>query len=485
MAPPVFDPLLLGSLSLKVLAAAQQTPARLAVLQARRLARLLRAVAPRSGLYRQILKRRDPGGVALAELPVMTKRELMDRFDEWVADPRLRLDELQAFTRDPRRIADPYLDRYVVWESSGTSGEPAIFVQDVQTMALYDALEALRRPVPRPWQRLMDPLCVAERIAFIGATTGHFASEVSAQRLRRINRFLAHAMRSFSILQPTAELVQALNRFEPSIVVTYPTAATLLAEARARGALRVTPKEVWTGGETLSAAARRHIVQTFGCTVSNSYGASEFLPIGWECRQGAMHANTDWVLLEPVDAQHRPVPDGDWSHTTLITHLAHEVQPIIRYDLGDRIRVQPGPCPCGSPFPVIEVHGRCDDPLQMQATDGSMVTLLPLALTTLLEDDAHVHEFQLEQRDARTLVLRLPAAGECARASVERARAVLQALAARERLAAIDVQAVTGEPLVQGRSGKVQRIIAAPPSPQHEHAAPAHADAHEAGWSSA
>ena len=39
-------------------------------------------------------------------------------------------------------------------------------------------------------------------------------------------------------------------------------------------------------------AVRRHVEATFGCHVRNSYGASEFLSIGWECAHGAMHANT-------------------------------------------------------------------------------------------------------------------------------------------------------------------------------------------------
>jgi hypothetical protein len=41
------------------------------------------------------------------------------------------------FTADPSRIADPYLGRYVVWESSGSSGEPGIFVQDAAAMAAF------------------------------------------------------------------------------------------------------------------------------------------------------------------------------------------------------------------------------------------------------------------------------------------------------------------------------------------------------------
>ena len=115
----------------------------------------------------------------------------MDHFDDWVTDPQLKLSELRAFTADPERIGEPYLGKYLVWESSGTSHQPGIFVQDAQTMAVYDALESLRRSAPRPLQRWLDPLSLTERIAFVGATNGHFASFVSMQRLRELNPWLA------------------------------------------------------------------------------------------------------------------------------------------------------------------------------------------------------------------------------------------------------------------------------------------------------
>jgi phenylacetate-CoA ligase len=50
-------------------------------------------------------------------------------------------------------------------------------------MAVYDALDAQRRSAPRPMQRWLDPMMLAERIAFVGATSGHFASYVTMQRL--------------------------------------------------------------------------------------------------------------------------------------------------------------------------------------------------------------------------------------------------------------------------------------------------------------
>lgn len=456
----VFDSVHSATVALEVLATDRATPAALAAQQRTRLTRLLEAAMRDSPVYRERLRGVAPATVALATLPVVTKEELMQRFDQWVSDPRLKLAELRAFTADPLRIAEPYLGKYMVWESSGTSGQPGVFVQDARAMATYDALETLRRSVPQPLQRWLDPLYLSERIAFVGATTGHFASYVSIQRLCQLNPWAAQVMRSFSILQSTATLIDALNDYAPTVISTYPTVAALLADEAARGTLKHLPNEVWTGGETLSPGVRKWVEKSLHCAVRNSYGASEFLTIGWECGQGHMHANTDWLILEPVDAQHRPVQPGQESHTTLLTNLVNTVQPLIRYDLGDQITFASRRCDCGSPLPVIEVAGRHDDPLCMLDRDGRAVTLLPLALTTALEDQAAVFEFQLRQVDGHTLELRLPQSGSAATALLARCRNVLRCFAQQQGLGPIRLIEKPGATLPRGRSGKVQRVVA-------------------------
>ena len=188
---PTFDPWLASSVSADVSVASRADPAGLAARQRRRLTDLLAAAARGSSLYRRILGGRDPAAVNLVDLPVMRKTELMQQFEDWVTDPELKLDELRRFAADPSRIGEPFLDRYVVWESSGSSGEPGVFVQDAPAMAVYDALEALRRPVLQPVERWLDPWLLGERIVFVGAIEGHFASIVSIERLRRLNPALA------------------------------------------------------------------------------------------------------------------------------------------------------------------------------------------------------------------------------------------------------------------------------------------------------
>ena len=416
--PIAFGSLQAASIGADVMLAGALSPAAIGERQAARLARLVEHAARASPRYRRLLRGANPAEVKLTSLPVTSKHELMRSFAEWVCDPRLQLAELRAFVADPSRIGQPYLGRYTVWESSGTSGESGIFVQDEHAMAVYDALEAVRRSAPRPWRRWVDPLGVGERSAFVGATTGHFASQITMQRVQRLNPWTS--MRSFSILEPTPELVAQLNSFAPSVLASYPTAAVLLAEQAAAGALSIPLKEVWTGGESLTPVMRQRLESVFGCQVRNSYGSSEFLASGWECSHGRMHANTDWLILEPVDARYRPVPPGQRSFTTLVTNLANRVQPLLRYDLGDQITMGIRPCACGSPFPTFEIGGRVDEPLTMDGLDGRPVTLLPMALTTVIEEDAGVFDFQLYQRDGGTLGLRLGRQGDAAEGAFER-----------------------------------------------------------------
>ena len=460
MLPP-FDPWLSAVAAADVSASTYLAPQRLAELRARRLAALVASAARNSPLYRRVLRAADPERLRLDQLPVVSKAELMRDFDLWVTDPEIRLDELQRFTADRSRIAEPYLGRYTVWESSGTGGGAlGIFVQDAAAMAVYDALEAVRHPPLHPSRRLLDPYFLSERIAFVGATSGHFASTVSVERLRRLNPLLAPRLHSVSFLQPLAGLRDELRVLRPTIVATYPSVAVLLAQEQTAGRLNIAPAEIWTGGETLTAAMRGYVEQAFGCSVANSYGASEFLALASQCRFGALHLNSDWAILESVDAAGKPVPPGHAGTSVLLTNLANRVQPIIRYDLADSVTLHPAGCPCGSSLPVIDVQGRRDDTLLLPGTAGGTVSILPLAVSTVLEDEAGLFDFQLVQRGPRDLLLRTGMRADSQQALLGRARAVLAGYLERQGVAGVRIDCRAGEFPQPGRAAKTRRVVA-------------------------
>lgn len=463
---PPFDPIATAEAASSVAAATQLDGRRLHDLQGRRLTALLQHAQQHAPRYRTLLKGERVDRLSLTDLPITTKAQWMAAFDDGVCDPALHLPELRRFAADPARVANGFLGRYVVWESSGSSGEPGLYVQDARAMAVYDALESVRRAQLRQRRHPLDPCGLQERVAFVGATGGHFASYVSLQRLRRLNPWAAAQMSAVSFLQPPQQLAAQLEALAPTVVATYPTMAAMLADWQRAGALHLSLHEVWTGGETLTPVQRRAIESGFGCALANSYGASEFLSLAFECSEGRLHLNSDWAILESLDAQRLPVPPGTAGCSSVLTNLANAVQPLIRYELGDRVTFATAPCRCGCALPVIDVLGRCDDTLVLPATGGREVAVSPLALTTVLEDDAGLFDFQLVQHAPAELALSTPQRGRAATEALRKARTALTAFLAVQGAPGVHVHCHAGRLPRAERSGKVLRVVALPRPPR-------------------
>jgi hypothetical protein len=134
-----------------------------------------------------------------------------------------------------------------------------VFVQDAAAMAVYDALEALRKPDLRPLRWSYDPLGLGERIVFLGALGGHFASTVSIERLRG-------SIRSWRCRSPACRSSTPSNgSWRSSTPPAHGSSRRTRAprscwpgEFRA-GRLHAAPKEIWTGGETLTPAMRTFV----------------------------------------------------------------------------------------------------------------------------------------------------------------------------------------------------------------------------------
>jgi putative adenylate-forming enzyme len=426
--------------------------------RAERLASLLAFVREHSPHYRDRW-RPVPRNAPLEAYPVVTKRELMTDFDRWVTDPQLTREGIEAFLGDRQHIGERHLGRYAVWKSSGSSGEPGIFVQDDAALAVYDALIGVQLGTAGLGGRYASGVFGGGgKAALITARDDHYASIVSWERLRRASPWLS--TNSFSVLDPLPELVESLNAYQPAFVASYPTMLGLLAEERSAGRLAIAPSLLWAGGECMTVATRKAIETAFGCPVVNEYGASEALSIAYACSEGVLHVNADWIVLEPVDRNHEPTAPGETSHTVLLTNLANRVQPIVRYDLGDSVTPKVGPCACASPLPAIEVEGRRDDIVSLTAADGRVVRLLPLALSTVVEEAAGLHRFQILQIAADRLALRLdPDEAADPRAAWAAASAGLRAYLARQSLANVTVVLEHHLPARSDpRSGKLRQV---------------------------
>lgn len=429
-----------------------------------RLAALVAHARTSSPFYRELYRGLPAEDIPLRDLPPVTKPQLMARFDDWVTDPAITRADLEGFVADPSLVGTRYRGRYFACTSSGTTGHPGLFVHDEAAVACYRAQGVRIVGTALDAGRLLAMLRRGIRAAAVLGTGGHFAGAVWLESERRRSRGRRRAYRMFSVQQPLETLVQALNAFDPALLVAYPSALELLAEEQDAGRLHIRPVIVESSGE--SVGDRERLAAALGGAVHNVYAASEFTPIALDCPRGWLHVNSDWVILEPVEEDYGPTPAGEPSHTVLLTNLANRVQPLIRYDLGDSVVAKPGPCECGNPLPAIRVAGRHDDVLHLDNGRGGTVSVLPLAITAPIDDAPGVHRCQLVQSGPAALRVRLQLEpGAAADAVWQDVAAKLSGFLAAQGLANVELVRAEEAPDQTGASGKFHQVIALRPAP--------------------
>ncbi|MFD1536253.1 phenylacetate--CoA ligase family protein [Nonomuraea guangzhouensis] len=391
-------------------------------------------------------------------LPVTNKKLLMGRFDDWVTDREVTLERVQAFVSDPALVGERFCGKYLVATTTGTSGVRGIFLIDQRSMAVETSLGS-RASAGVGVGDVIRTLARAGRSAIMSAPGGHFLSAAGTARFQRDSPLLGRAMRTFSIHQPMPELTAELDRYNPAILVGFLSMLTLLAGEQEAGRLSIHPVLIIVGGETATAADLERLATAFGAKVRVAYAATEcgFLSVG--CRHGWYHVNSDWAVLEPVDADHQLVAPGELSHTVLLSNLVNRVQPILRYDLGDSVLLRPDPCPCGSPLPAIQVRGRAADMLTFPTGRGENISISPMAFGTLLDRAPGIEQFQIVQTEPTTLRVRLrPEDGADAERVWQAVRGEITHLLTEHKVGDVTLERAE-EPPQQAPGGKYRRII--------------------------
>jgi phenylacetate-coenzyme A ligase PaaK-like adenylate-forming protein len=378
--------------------------------QLRNLRRLVEKARQDSPLFRRLYADLRPSSeIELRDLPVTRKPDLMREFDDWLTIRSLSLERARAHLRDIRNVGVP-IDDVAIFQTSGTSGEPAVIVLP-SVFVEYSYGITVARFDRQQWKLVRKVRKLGVRVTITGGN-GHFAGIGFSKLVKRLYPGLA---RGFGLTfieaeQPIARLVERLNAI-PKVawIVTYPSVLTILVKEKEAGRLQTEPALITTGGETLTDDLRERVRRAFPSLISDildPYGCTECLVLSFECSCGRKHVNEDWVIFEAVDEAMRPVPDGTLSSTVLLTVLANDVQPFIRYDLGDCVRFYKDSCPCGSPFRSFKVEGR----------KATLVRVGEVTLSPLIFDLEHEHarRIQLVQTGERDFEVRIQLADEAA-----------------------------------------------------------------------
>jgi phenylacetate-CoA ligase len=350
--------------------------------------RALAAHAYRHSLfYRRIIDERGihPGTCTPQDFPVLTKALVIEHFDEIVTDRTLDKTCVQRFLRAAIEPTELVHGKYVVRETSGTSGERLIVVSSLDECASFAAQMKRFEPV-EPGRT---------KIAFVGVTNRYAASYIGVSHL-----FSSQADSEFlpiDVGMPLADMVQQLNDFRPDVLCGYTSAILALARAQTGERLRCRPASISCVGEVMLAPVSAEIQRAFGCPVMNVYGTTEFGVMG--IGQGEQMMLLDDDLIYEFNDDH-----------VNVTSLNQRTMPFIRYTLHDALKRRDG-CSVG-PYPLICPHfGRTEDAIRLLNDAGRMDELNALALIGWSLRIDGLSQFQVVVEGVRSICLRFSLAG--------------------------------------------------------------------------
>jgi phenylacetate-CoA ligase len=304
-----------------------------------------------------------------AALPVLTKADIREHFDELKADS--------------------WRDRLLYKATGGSTGEPMRFgftreSNDRRTAVMWRGYEWAGSRMGR-------------RTLFLWG--GPVGDPTRAHQLkdRLYNTvFARRVLNSFKMTEANmADYADAIDRYRPDIIVAYVGPLVQLAEwLTACGRKIWRPQAIIGGAEAMHDFQREAIEQAFKAPAFNTYGCREFMLIAAECEQRhGLHVNSDHLLVE-LRGAHGTASDG---HTgeVVITDLFNIGMPFVRYANGDMATASTERCRCGRGLPLLaRVEGRILDAIR---TPGGHV-LPGEFFPHMLKDVPGLQRFQLVQR---------------------------------------------------------------------------------------
>jgi len=293
--------------------------------------------------------------------------------------------------------------RLVRYNTGGSSGEPLVF---------YMGMDRVSHDVAAKWRAtrwwgvdIGDPEMVV------------WGSPIEVGAQDRMRQWRDRLLRSE--LLPAFEMseanldrfVAAIRRRRPRMLFGYPSALSLIGEHANQRGIRMDDlgiRVAFVTSERLYDHQRDSISQRFGCPVANGYGGRDAGFIAHQCPAGGMHVTAEDIVVELLDPQGRPVPEGQPGEI-VVTHLATRDFPFIRYRTGDVAVAAGQACACGRGLPLLqEIQGRSTD--FVMAADGTLMH--GLALIYVVRDIPGLQSFKIVQHSrTHTQVLLVPGPG--------------------------------------------------------------------------
>jgi phenylacetate-CoA ligase len=348
------------------------------------------------------------------------------------------------------RLRSRIAGKLTSFSTGGSTGEPLLFDLPKERIASWIA-------------------CRQRAMRWFGLSIGDkeyaiWGSPVEVTRQDRIrnlrDRFLNTALLSaFEMSEPVMRrYINWLLKGDCRTIFAYPSSIYLLCQYAQRQGIdlrRTGIRTVFVTGEILFPHQRELIAETLNCPVANGYGGRDSGFVCHECPQGGMHIMADATIVEILDSDGAPMPEGEPGEIVVTDLYSREV-PFIRYATGDIGALTSRKCNCGRPLPQLEkIQGRTTD--FIIAPDGTI--LHALSVIYILREIEGVEQFKIRQKAVDRFHVQIVRNERFQAASEQRIRESLcQRLRARVQVNIEYVPALSPE-----RSGKFRHVISEVP----------------------
>lgn len=284
------------------------------------------------------------------------------------------------------------------YNTGGSSGEPLIF----HFGRSRQASDAAGRIRARRWWGVD----VGDREVYLWGAPVELArtDRIKTIRDRLLNQLLLNAFE----MSPSGMdgYLEAVQSFRPRCIYGYASSIALLAARANERKLRLhLPglRVVCTTGEPLYAHQRKLIEEVFGVPAANEFGSRDIGFTAHETPHRQLLLISESILLEVLDSEGRPVPDGALGEA-VVTGMCSDAQPFIRYRTGDMVRMSAQPCLDGRGLHVLdEVTGRATD--FVIRSDGTIMHAL--SVIYVLRNVPGIVEFKFIQHELRDVEVRI------------------------------------------------------------------------------
>lgn len=355
-------------------------------LQLKRLRELLRHTYDYSTFYR---KRFDNLGIKLDDI---------NSLDDLSRIPPLTRTELQEQCQNIicTDTGECYRD-----SSGGSTGQPVNFFHDINYRIFSNAANLLFLN----WMKIAPGLKTA---AFWGADREF--SELSFKERFWYRHTRVKILNFFNVSEESLlSFLDFLSKYKPAYIYGYASSLKMAADYinENPGRYKIKPRAIRSSAELLFNSPRSEIEKAFQAPVYNFYGSREVNNLASECSvHEGMHIFASGRIVEIVDKEGRPVPDGE-NGFIVVTDLTNFCFPFIRYLNGDMGVIDREMCSCGRGYPLLkEITGRASEIICInnKFIHGEF-------FTHLFYGNSEIRQFQVIQESDHNIRIRLVANG--------------------------------------------------------------------------